>query len=130
MTRFNNTRRVTNKYRSLNERRCAFNCNRRRMKFESVPLTTFDCQYIDKLINKKLYNEFGYGADCTDDNADYGFLNIAIYNNSDKYVADYDIEVVNNSRINILYNDTVISTARTLEEAVNNIVKDFEDNIM
>lgn len=100
----------------------------RRRIYESVPLTRFDCETINKLLNKELEDKLGYSSDYADDNSDYGFLNIAIYDDNGKYITDYDLEVEEPNKISVSTDNREVGTANSFRRCAEMIFKDFEKN--
>lgn len=100
----------------------------KRRVYESVPLTQFDCETINKLLNKEFKDKLGYSTDYADDNSDYGFLNIGIYDDKGEYITDYDIEVEEPNKIAISTDNREVGTANSFKQCAEKIFKDFEKN--
>lgn len=100
----------------------------KRRVYESVPLTQFDCETINKLLNKEFKDKLGYSTDYADDNSDYGYLNIGIYDDKGEYITDYDLEVEEPNKIAISTDNREVGTANSFKQCAEKIFKDFEKN--
>jgi hypothetical protein len=97
-------------------------------KFENVQLNTFDCEMIVDLINDGLESAGNYIADYTDDNAEYGFLNIGIYANN-KYLTEYNITAEEFDSFDITdENDRSVGNAASFKDTADLIVDHFKKN--
>lgn len=56
---------------------------------ENLMLSTFDCESLVNMLTKELRNLRECKIEYSDDNADYGFINLGIYN--PKYITSYNI---------------------------------------
>lgn len=100
--------------------------NKQRRKYENVPLTTFDCETIQQIIEDDFDDLPEIKVDVTDDNADYGFINVGIYN--DEYLTDYDIIVNDATSVEVSQNDKKIGEADSLEDAADLLANHFMKN--
>lgn len=102
-------------------------CRRRRKvrKNESIPLNTFDCEALLKLVENNL-KDTGAEADVTDDNADYGFINIGIYNPD--FITDYDVIANEFDSFEVDHDDKSIGDADSLEDIAKIIADHFKNN--
>lgn len=100
----------------------------RRSKFESVPLTTLDCEYFEQIIKDYLDDLPEIEIDIADDNSDHGFINVGIYN--PKYVTEYDIIVNNVKSVDIEHNGKKIGTTKSFEDAAEELAEHFMDDYM
>jgi hypothetical protein len=100
----------------------------KRRKFENVPLTTFDCKNIQSLVEKAFteYDLPELEVDIADDNADYGFLNVSVYNPD--YVTDYDLIVNESNSIELENNDKKVGTAKSFRDAADMLARHFNKN--
>lgn len=95
----------------------------RRRKCESVPLTTFDCETIEQILQDCFDDLPEVEIDVTDDNSDYGFLNVGIYN--PEYVTSYDIIVNDAKSVDVEHDDKKIGTAKSIEDAADMLAEHF-----
>lgn len=93
---------------------------------ESVPLTTMDCESLRQIIEDNFDDLPEIEIDITDDNADYGFINVGIFN--PEYIADYDIIANEADEFEVTFNDKTVGTAKSLEDAADILSDHFIDN--
>jgi len=104
-------------------------CESRSRKFEEVSLTALDCQYILKSVDRLLSDiSDNASSKVEDDNSDYGFINVAIYNPN--YVTDYDIIARDYNKFEVIHNDKNIRTVSDLKKVAEVVVNDFSSNYM
>ena len=101
-------------------------CYSMNIKNESVPLNPFDCEKLSKAVSDNLKDLKECEVDVTDDNADYGFVNIGIYNPD--FVTDYYVIANKFNSFEVDYEDKSIGEADSLE-GVGKIISDhFKKN--
>lgn len=99
-----------------------------RCKNEGVPLTSFDCELIKQMLEDYFDDLPEIEVDVTDDNSDYGFINVGIYN--PEYITSYDI-IVNDTRyVEVDHEDKKIGTARSIEDATDMLADHFMEDYM
>ena len=103
------------------------NENRRR-RFENVPLTTFDCENFEQIIKDFLDDLPEIDIDVTDENSEHGFINVGVYN--PKYLTEYDVIVNNAKSVDIEHDGKKIGTAKSFEDAAEDLAKHFMDEYM
>lgn len=105
--------------------------NSRKCKNESLPFTTEDSESLRQIIEDRLDSlhecEIGcqFEIDITDDNADYGYLNIGIYNPN--YITDYDIVQEDVNSFKVINNDDTLE-ADSLDDAAHMLCDHFIEN--
>ena len=102
------------KYESLSN-------SKRLIKNESIPLNPFDCEKLSDAVSNSLKDLKELEIDVTDDNADYGFVNIGIYNPD--FMTDYDVIANEFNSFEIDHQDKSIGKATSLE-GVGKIIAD------
>ena len=99
------------------------NESKSRCKNEGVPLTSFDCELIKQMLEDYFDDLPEIEVDVTDDNSDYGFINVGIYN--PEYITSYDI-IVNDTRfVEVDHEDKKIGIARSIEDATDMLADHF-----
>jgi len=96
---------------------------RRRCKYENIPLTTFDCGVIEQTIKDSFDDLPEVDIEVTDDNSDYGFLNVGIYN--PEYVTSYDIIVNEAESVDVEHEGKKVGTAESIEDAADMLAEHF-----
>ena len=99
---------------------------RRRCKNEEVSLTTFDCESLKQMVEDNLDDLPECEIDITDDNADYGHVNVGIYNPD--YITDYDIIANDVDSFEIINDDKKLGEADSLDDAADMLCDHFMDN--
>lgn len=97
----------------------------KKLKNESISLNTFDCETLLKILENNIKNT-GAKADIADDNADYGFISIAIYNPD--YVTDYDIIADKFNSFEVNNEDKSVGKAKSFEEIGKLIANHYKEN--
>lgn len=96
-------------------------------KFENMQLSVFDCESLADMISNQLKDLRQCEVDYTDDNADYGFLNIGIYN--PEYVTGYDIVANDFDSFEVTdENDSRVGIANSFKRVAELIADHFRDN--
>lgn len=90
---------------------------------ENLMLSTFDCNQLSALVNKELPD---CDIDFVDDNADNGFVNIAIYN--PEYIADYDVIANDIDSFEVANDDKTVGIAKSFKEVAKMIATHFKKN--
>lgn len=104
------------------------NESKTRCKNEGVPLTSFDCELIKQMIEDYFDDLPEIEVDVTDDNSDYGFINVGIYN--PEYITSYDIIVNDTRSVEVDHEDKKIGTARSIEDATDMLADHFMEDYM
>lgn len=104
------------------------NESKARCKNEGVPLTSFDCELIKQMLEDYFDDLPEIEVDVTDDNSDYGFINVGIYN--PEYVTSYDIIVNDTRSVEVDHEDKKIGTARSIEDATDMLADHFMEDYM
>ena len=99
-----------------------------RCKNEGVPLTSFDCELIKQMLEDYFDDLPEIEVDVTDDNSDYGFINVGIYN--PEYITSYDIIVNDTRSVEVDHEDKKIGTARSIEDATDMLADHFMEDYM
>lgn len=81
---------------------------------ENVSLTELDCGRLQSVIDLHL-KKFDCTCDVEDSNADYGFVNIGIYDNG-SYSTEYDVSAVEYNRFEVMYDDKMIGVAKSYND--------------
>lgn len=102
------------------------NESKQRRKYENVPLTTFDCESIKQMLEDCFDDLPEIEIDVTDDNSDYGFVNVGIYN--PEYVTSYDIIVNDAKSVEIEHEDKKVGTAKSIEDAADMLADHFMED--
>lgn len=97
------------------------------LKNENVPLNTFDCEALLKIVEDNIKST-GAEADVTDDNADYGFINVGIYNPD--FVTDYDVIANEFDSFEVDHEDKPIGKAKSFEEIGKIIADHYKENFL
>lgn len=103
--------------------------HRRIMKNEAMPMSEFDCEDLALVVNNSV-KKFGFSADTADDNMENGFLNIGIYDENDKYVTDYDIEVDAYNKLVVTNEDNKVGVVKSYKDVGALIADHIEDNYL
>lgn len=103
-----------------------------RCKNEGVPLTSFDCELIKQMLEDYFDDLPEIEVDVTDDNSDYGFINVGIYNGiyNPEYITSYDIIVNGTRSVEVDHEDKKIGTARSIEDATDILADHFMEDYM
>lgn len=104
------------------------NESKTRCKNEGVPLTSFDCELIKQMLEDHFDDLPEIEVDVTDDNSDYGFINVGIYN--PEYITSYDIIVNDTRSVEVDHEDKKIGTARSIEDATDMLADHFMEDYM
>lgn len=104
------------------------NESKSRCKNEGVPLTSFDCELVKQMLEDYFDDLPEIEVDVTDDNSDYGFINVGIYN--PEYITSYDIIVNDTRSVEVDHEDKKIGTARSIEDAADMLADHFMDDYM
>ena len=104
------------------------NESKSRCKNEGVPLTSFDCELIKQMLEDYFDDLPEIEIDVTDDNSDYGFINVGIYN--PEYITSYDIIVNDTRSVEVDHEDKKIGTARSIEDATDMLADHFMEDYM
>lgn len=104
------------------------NESKTRCKNEGVPLTSFDCELIKQTLEDYFDDLPEIEVDVTDDNSDYGFINVGIYN--PEYITSYDIIVNDTRSVEVDHEDKKIGTARSIEDATDMLADHFMEDYM
>ena len=104
------------------------NESKSRCKNEGVPLTSFDCELIKQMLEDYFDDLPEIEVDVTDDNSDYGFINVGIYN--PEYLTSYDIIVDDTRSVEVDHEDKKIGTARSIEDATDMLADHFMEDYM
>lgn len=104
------------------------NESKTRCKNEGVPLTSFDCELIKQMLEDYFDDLPEIEVDVTDDNSDYGFINVGIYN--PEYITSYDIIVNDTRSVEVDHEDKKIGTARSIEDATDMLADHFMEDYM
>lgn len=104
------------------------NESKSRCKNEGVPLTSFDCELIKQMLEDYFDDLPEIEVDVTDDNSDYGFINVGIYN--PEYITSYDIIVNDTMSVEVDHEDKKIGTARSIEDATDMLADHFMEDYM
>ena len=104
------------------------NESKSRCKNEGVPLTSFDCELIKQMLEDYFDDLPEIEVDVTDDNSDYGFINVGIYN--PEYITSYDIIVNDTRSVEVDHEDKKIGTARSIEDATDMLADHFMEDYM
>ena len=104
------------------------NESKSRCKNEGVPLTSFDCELIKQMLEDYFDDLPEIEVDVTDDNSDYGFINVGIYN--PEYITSYDIIVNDTRSVEVDHEDKKIGTARSIEDATDMLADHFMEYYM
>lgn len=104
------------------------NESKSRCKNEGVPLTSFDCELIKQMLEDYFDDLPEIEVDVTDDNSDYGFINVGIYN--PEYITSYDIIVNDTRSVEVDHEDKKIGTARSIEDATDMLADHFIEDYM
>lgn len=104
------------------------NESKSRCKNEGVPLTSFDCELIKQMLEDYFDDLPEIEVDVTDDNSDYGFINVGIYN--PEYITSYDIIVNYTRSVEVDHEDKKIGTARSIEDATDMLADHFMEDYM
>lgn len=104
------------------------NESKSRCKNEGVPLTSFDCELIKQILEDYFDDLPEIEVDVTDDNSDYGFINVGIYN--PEYITSYDIIVNDIRSVEVDHEDKKIGTARSIEDATDMLADHFMEDYM
>lgn len=99
------------------------NESKSRCKNEGVPLTSFECELIKQMLEDYFDDLPEIEVDVTDDNSDYGFINVGIYN--PEYITSYDIIVNDTRSVEVDHEDKKIGTARSIEDATDMLADHF-----
>lgn len=94
---------------------------------ENTSMTNLDCERLKKVIDLNL-KRYDCTADMADDNSDYGFVNVGIYDANDEFVTDYDIVVADYNKFEILHDDKKFSTADSYNNVGKAIAKHYGEN--
>ena len=94
-------------------------------KNESLPFTTEDCKSLKQIIEDGLDDLPECEIDITDDNADYGYINIGVYNPN--YITDYDIIQEDVNSFKVINNDNTLE-ADSLDDAASMLCDHFIEN--
>ena len=92
-------------------------------KFENVSLTAFDCEVIKQSVEDYLDDLPEIDIDVTDDNSDYGFVSVGLYN--PEYLTSYDIIVKDTDSVEIDHDDKKVGTAKSIEDATELLADHF-----
>ena len=65
-------------------------------------------------------------VDITDDNSDYGFINVGLYN--PEYITSYDIIVNDTKSVEIEHEDKKVGTAKSIEDAADMLADHFMED--
>lgn len=115
----------TTRWDSFDEQYCNVGSMNRNKKYENVSLTDFDCEsLVDKINN--LLSKVNAEVDVADDNADYGFINIGVYNPD--FVTDYDLIAKDTDLFEVDHEDRSIGKAKSLNEICKLIADHFIKN--
>jgi hypothetical protein len=93
---------------------------------EAVSVTRFECDNLEDLITREIKNLPDCEVEVGDENAVYGFLDVAFYN--PEFVVGYDIIVNEYNDFEILLNDKLIAKATSLKDAAVKIANHFKKN--
>lgn len=104
------------------------NESKSRCKNEGVPLTSFDCELIKQMLEDYFDDLPEIEVDVTDDNSDYGFINVGIYN--PEYITSYDIIVNDTRSVEVDHEDKKIGTAKSIEDATDMLADHFMEDYM
>lgn len=104
------------------------NESKSRCKNEGVPLTSFDCELIKQMLEDYFDDLPEIEVDVTDDNSDYGFINVGIYN--PEYITSYDIIVNDTRSVEVDHEDKKIGAARSIEDATDMLADHFMEDYM
>ena len=104
------------------------NESKSRCKNEGVPLTSFDCELIKQMLEDYFDDLPEIEVDVTDDNSDYGFINVGIYN--PEYITSYDIIVNDTRSVEVDHENKKIGTARSIEDATDMLADHFMEDYM
>lgn len=96
-----------------------------KIKNESVPLNNFDCEELESIIDEKVNSRFNWNASIENDNADYGYISVGVYNDANKYIVGFDVEADNYDSFIISCNNKDVATAESFEEIADIIVKEI-----
>lgn len=107
-----------------NKRSLALEYKQYKLKLESVPLSDFDGEDIERKISNEIQG-LDLVCDVVNDNADYGFVNIGIATKEDNYITDYDIEAISYNEFEITNNGDKVGKAKSFSSAA----KMIADNI-
>jgi predicted ArsR family transcriptional regulator len=99
----------------------------KKLKNENISLNTFDCEALLKILENNIKST-GAKADIADDNADYGFVSIAIYNPD--YVTDYDIIADKFDSFEVNNEDKSVGKAKSFEEIGKLIADHYKENFV
>lgn len=99
----------------------------KKLKNENISLNTFDCEALLKILENNIKST-GAKADIADDNADYGFISIAIYNPD--YVTDYDIIADKFDSFEVNNEDKSVGKAKSFEEIGKLIADHYKENFV
>ena len=104
----------------------SMNEGKSRFKNENVPLTTFDCESIKQMLEDCFDDLPEVEVDVTDDNSDYGFINVGLYN--PEYITSYDIIVNDAKSVEIEHEDKKVGTAKSIEDAADMLADHFMED--
>lgn len=96
-------------------------------KNENISLSTFDCNYLLKTVEDNIKNT-GAEADVTDDNGDYGFVNVGIFNPD--FVTAYDVIAVDLDLFEVEHEDRLIGKGKSFEEVGKLIANHYKKNFL
>ena len=102
------------------------NESRRRRRFKSVAMTTFDCETVAQMIEDSMDDLPEIEVSVNDDNADYGFVNVEFGNPG--YVTDYNIIADDIDKFKVENENKSVGTAKSLEDATDIVCDHFMDN--
>lgn len=97
-----------------------------RFKNENVSLTTFDCETIKQMLDGRFDDLPEIEVDVADDNSDYGFINIGIYN--PEYITSYDLIVNDAVSVDVEHDDKKIGTSKSIEDATDMLADHFMED--
>lgn len=111
-------RRITRIENLLNE----FN---KRKYYEEVQLSAFDCQQLADSIETLIANKVGKrcDVDITDDNADYGYINVGI--ECDGFANEYDVRALDYDLFEVMEDNETFEDCESLEEVAQVIANRF-----
>lgn len=93
---------------------------------EAVSITRFECDSLEDLVTHEIKDIPDCEVEVGDENAIYGFLDVAFYN--PEFVVGYDIIVNEYNDFEILLNDKLIANATSFKDAAVKIANHFKKN--
>ena len=95
---------------------------------ENVALNQFDCGLLSSEIMKNLKDLKDCDIDLADDNAEYGFVSVGMYN--PKYVTDYNITADEYNKFSVENNDKSVGECESFDEIGKLIADHFKKNYL